>query len=386
MLTSSILNSVTFKDLDGGLPNRWNTLHENRKHGAFKIIPYCQQFNKDDVVYLQFTSDSDSDVTLTAYNPDAQTPDVQSVASSYEGDDNRYFFNFEVTLGAAYYDKKIWFVVTQDTDELRSEPIYCRDLTADLTKRLKKIQYYNLDRNVTDLSDYWVDWSVIDEMYFYVESVNVDPLDPDDVEILEGSQSKTIIASSLYAGEEFKTGGIPDYMEMKLKAASLLDVFLVNGIQYLRESANSERFGQSTSWVLSLNLTEKNTIGLNVDDLGIVLTEEGSEMPIVTKRNVAVTTAGWQVENPEGYMLHSIWIKHAGTSVPSSAQVKVGTTVGGDELLDVVQGTIAKTDPWKTFSKHYLKDADAAYNVYVSVIGTGAVMDIIMNFDTIETE
>jgi len=48
MLSSSILNMVTFKDLTSGTnPNKWNTLHENRKHGGFFVKPFCQVFNKD---------------------------------------------------------------------------------------------------------------------------------------------------------------------------------------------------------------------------------------------------------------------------------------------------------------------------------------------------
>ena len=108
-------------------------------------------------------------------------------------------------------------------------------------------------------------------------------------------------------------------------------------------------------------------------------------MAIITKRNTAVTTAGWQIENPGGYMLHSIFIKHASGSIPSSASVKVGTTIGGDELLDTVQGTALKTDNWKSYSRHYLNDPDSTSNIYVTVVGTGAIMDIIINFDTVET-
>ena len=386
MLTSSILNSVTFKNLDGGLPNKWNTLHLNRVQGDYKIIPYCQRFNLGDIIYLQFTSDSATVPVLKSYIPGFIYTIAGTLASSYIGADSRYFYNFAITLGASYHEKMIRFTCEQGSDLLTSEPIYCTDISEDLSNGiLKEIKYNNLDRNNSDLRDFWVDWSVIGNMYFYVECIDIELNDSDDVEILEGSQSNTIISSNLFAGNNLQTDGIPDYLDLKLKAASSLDVFLVNNIEYIKKKSNSDQFGDSTSYQTSLNLTGKNTIGLNVDDLGIILTVEGIDMAIITKRNTAVTTAGWQIENPGGYMLHSIFIKHASGSIPSSASVKVGTTIGGDELLDTVQGTALKTDNWKSYSRHYLNDPDSTSNIYVTVVGTGAIMDIIINFDTVET-
>ena len=52
MITSSVLNSITFKYLDGVNPNKLNTLHANRKQEAFKVIPYCQPFNIGEKIYL----------------------------------------------------------------------------------------------------------------------------------------------------------------------------------------------------------------------------------------------------------------------------------------------------------------------------------------------
>ena len=69
MLTSSVLNSVTFKDLTSGtFPNAWNTLHADRKQAGYAVYDYCQQFDKDDVIYLQFTSDSATVPDLKVYN------------------------------------------------------------------------------------------------------------------------------------------------------------------------------------------------------------------------------------------------------------------------------------------------------------------------------
>ena len=99
MISSSILNSVTFKNLSGSYPNQWNTLHSERKQGAFNVIPYCQPFNKDHTLYLQFTSEISTDVVLKSYHNNTQVESfTSSYASSYGTGDVRYFSNFVILL------------------------------------------------------------------------------------------------------------------------------------------------------------------------------------------------------------------------------------------------------------------------------------------------
>ena len=386
MITSSVLNSVTFKNLDGGFPNKWNTLHANRKQGGFNVLPYCQKFDKNDIIYLQFESDSDTVPEIDVYSPTFKETITGTLLSTYIGDDTRYFYGFEIELNSTYYYKRIYFVITQDTFDLTSEPIYCEDLSEQITNgSIKRIKYTNMDRGDSDLSNYFVDWSVTAYMYFYVEAVDINPNDSESTEIIEGVQSKDIAASSNYSGITLQTGGIPDYLVLKLKSASSLDYFEVNGIQYIKEdSVEISRFGNSTLHQCSLNLTEKNTIGLNVDDLGVIFTDSNIlPMAIIVKRNTGATGAGWAVENPDGYMLHSIFIKHADTSA-GDATVKMGITIDGDELIDEVMGEILLSDTnWKSFPAHYLKTPDASHNLYFSISGAGAVLDIIVNFDTV---
>lgn len=389
MITSSVLNSVTFKDLDGGMPNKWNTLHVNRNQGGFTVLPYCQKYNKNDIIYLQFESDSATLPELKIYYPDSTIETIAAtLLSSYFGDDTRYFYGFNITLNASFHNKKFYFVVNQGADSLTSEPVICEDLTEAIAKgTIRKVKYTNLDRGDSDLSNFFVDWSVTEFMYFYVEAVDIDPNDSENTEIIEGVQSKDIAASSNYSGIALQTGGIPDYLTLKLKAASSLDYFEINGIQYIKDgSVDILRFGNSTLHQCTLKLTEKNTIGLNVDDLGIQFIDQNTlPMAIIVKRNTGVNGAGWTVENPDGYMLHSVFIKHTDTSA-ADAVVKLGITIGGDELIDEVMGEILQAEYsvyWKSFPAHYLKTPDSAHNLYFTVTGAGTVLDIIVNFDTV---
>ncbi|MCK5610205.1 hypothetical protein KAR91_50495, partial [Candidatus Pacearchaeota archaeon] len=117
MLTSSDANSVTFKDLtSGNYPNKWNTLHNESKHAGFKVIDYWQKYPKDHSLKLQFTSDDATPPELKSFIPTLNETIAGTLVSSYVGVDSRYFFNFEITLGATYYDKNVYFTCTQDSD------------------------------------------------------------------------------------------------------------------------------------------------------------------------------------------------------------------------------------------------------------------------------
>jgi len=389
MLTSSVLNSITFKDLDGGLPNNENTLHENRKQAGFTIIPYCQKFDQDETIPLQFESDSAVVPVLKVYANKLFQQINGTPVSDYSGLVTRYFYNFDILLSSDYYDKKVRFTVEQGANLLTSEPIHYTDLAEDIANgSIRRLKYTNLDRNNSDLSDYWVDWSVRDFMQFYVESVDVNPVNAETSEVLTGSQSKVIVSASVYSGRTFQTGGVPDYMFLKIKAASILDYFEVNGLQYIKEGdVDGDQFGNSTSVQVSMDLTQKNARGLNVDNVGIEFIDQ-EEVPMdgIAKRNTGVTGAGWEVQNPEGYAPHRVHVKHALTSA-GDAVFKLGTTVAGDELIDEVQGNVPQSYVgWKSYPLHSLDDPDNATTDYFSVTGAGVVLDIIIKYELITPE
>lgn len=335
MFNNSAANSITFKNLDGGYPNKDNTLHADLKQAGFKTIPYWQKFPKDHVVYLQFVSDTSGDVTLKSFDPVLVDTIVESFASSYIGIDSRYYFNFEVTLGANYYDKNISFTATQGSDVLTSEPICVRDLSEDIAKGfIKYIRYTNLDRDESDLDDRSIDWSVIDNvgkyMDFFVEAVTRIPNDTDENEILQGSQSMTLISSVYYSGDVFQTGAIPPYLFTKLGVISSLDIFTIAGIQYLKpDKIDPEIFGGSTSVQASMNLTQKLAIGINVDNLGI---ENTDTMEWHKEYSNDAVVATFDIEEPEGYVVSNILVQHAVTSIPAQTIVKVGYSIAGDEI------------------------------------------------------
>jgi hypothetical protein len=288
MITSSILNSITFKlvPTSNTYPTMWNTLHANRRQGNARVIPYYQKFQKSHVVYLQFESDSAEDIVLKSYcGTDEIESITESYATSYGTSDIRYYTNFAVTLDADYSDKVIFFTATQGYNVLTSEPILTAELTDLLARGLiKYVKYTNVERIESDVPGVFVDWFALEStgnyMDFFVEAMDSEPNDTDENEVLEGSQSKTILSASYYSGRVLKTGPIPDYLATRLGMCSSLDVFTVNGLQYIKAGEiEQSSFGGSTSYQCSLKLTQKNAIGINVDSIGV---SSGSIAPPVT--------------------------------------------------------------------------------------------------------
>jgi len=274
MIASSVLNSITFKNLTGIYPNTWNTLHNSRIQGQNKIIPYFQKFQKDHMVYLQFISDDTALTTLTSYCNNVQIETITNSYSSHYGTtDNRYFTNFVIVLDSAYYDKIINFKAVQGLNTLFSEPIRVIDLTSDISKGIiKYIKYTNIDRIESDLDDRFIDWSIVDNngnfMDLFIDAQDFELNDTDENEVLEGSQSMTILSSVYYAGRVLKTSGIPDFMVAKLGIISSLDVFMVNDIQYIKKGEiEKNNYGGSTLYQASIKMIQKNAIGINVDNL-----------------------------------------------------------------------------------------------------------------------
>jgi len=301
MIASSILNSITFKNLAGLFPNAWNRLHIDTIQGNNKVIPYAQKFQKDHTVYLQFISDNDVNIELTSYSDNAIIETIsKNFDSSYGASNIRYFTNFIIELRSDYYDKEVSFKAIQGGVILQSEPIFTTDLTNDINKGIiKYLKYTNLDRIESDLDDRFIDWSIIQNdghyMDMFINAVDFEMNDTDENEVLEGSQSMTILSSSYYSGRVLKTGGIPTYLASKLGVMSSLDVFIVNGIQYIKKGeAEQSQLGSSTSVQTSLKLIQKNAVGINVDNLKssevvIVSPPAGTQMYIGSVTDGAIT-------------------------------------------------------------------------------------------------
>jgi hypothetical protein len=300
------------------------------------------------------------------------------------GDDTRYYFSFSVELGADYYDKDVYFTVVQGTVTLTSEPIYASNIAMELANgEIKKIKYTNLDRNYSlGLNDAFIYWDDLQStgsyLQFYVEAQDKDLSDSDEIEILEGSQSKDVISSQLFAGQELKTGLIPDYMVRRLEACSSLDIFTVNDVQFIKEGAiESTIAGNSTSFQSTIKMTQKNVLAINIDDLGI--TDYNANVMEETKVFLDKST-DFDLERPEGWAVHFITVQHAATS-SGDATIIAGWTNGGTDIIDSIMGNIPVSDKKpKSFTAHLEDDMAASGRLYIGITGVGVKLNVNVNF------
>jgi len=388
MLVSPADSALTFKDLTGNYPTESNTLHANIKQAGFTSKGYCQKANNGETIPFQLISDVATAVSLRIYEDGTLLATVAgTLINTIVGVVTRTYWNFSVDM-TPYNGKVVWMTATQGADVITSEPIKISDLTEDIAKgRIKRVDYNNQDRSNADLSGFFIDWSNIASMFFYIEAQDREIFLTDENEVLRGSQSDTLISATNYTGIILKTGPVPKYMVKRLMTVTSLDTFTVNDIRYIKgDAVDSELFGGSTLFQVTVELTEKNAIGLNVDDLGIETGSSDMDDAIVTVREDAVTGAGVQATRPAEYMLHTVWLQHATTSAAASATVKCGTTVGGDDIFDTTEGTIDKATyvqggVFLEIPRHKLRNIDNAETLYFTVVGAGAVLRIVINFD-----
>ena len=99
------------------------------------------------------------------------------------------------------------------------------------------------------LKGYWILWDDMPDnaLFFYVDGQTRDINNSTEIEKLESSQSDVLVSTKLKAGVKLSLDGLPRYMCIKLNAASLVDYFSINEIEYVRDGdADFENFGGST--------------------------------------------------------------------------------------------------------------------------------------------
>jgi hypothetical protein len=377
-MTSGICNTLSVIYVDStGLPNDENTLHEDLKEAGKYVIPYCQKVRYNENVVHQVVSSVASIPTCLAKHGGITLVTLTgSLVNTVVGDEGtRYYFNYTFTANNTYYQKKCHLEFTQGTEVMKTEPFWTDNLDEDIANgRIKKIEYTNFDRINGDLKDYTIDWNSLmttdKVLSFYIESSVLKVMNSDEREILEESNNKDIISASLFKGFEFTTGGIPQHMVIKLQAASNLDFFAINGIEFIKSGEFSpEPFGNSTSFQVSGKVEKKNNIGINVDNTNFEITMSGI-VYTYADQYLNVTT-GFSVAPPAGYDLHYITAKHSVTSSGNTATIKAGTTNGGEDIIASTDGEIDQIIKSFSFAQHFHPTG-----LFIGISGASVKLDI----------
>lgn len=369
MIISS-LNSIRFAKVDSNYRNFGNTLLSNEKFYNDEIFEYCQRFlTTDTAVKVQIKSSSATTPTATLTKADKSTValTVAQVSAYDQNNDtvNDLFF-FEFTVNMSSYTTESYITVVQD-ETWRSEP-FKADATL-LTElqdgETQLIEYYNDDNAFS------VDFSSGITFKTYVEAIVKDYEAGGEASIYDNQDEITKLKETATRMFTFKTLYIPRYVAELLRLASACDNFTINGVAYVREDMPEITPVEGCNLVeVSMKLIDKEYIGVNTHDIGFDVDTPANESNIMIQSELNAS-GSVTFEVPAGYMVHTLraqWV--SGTAVV----VKLGTTVGGDEL--VYPTTISNTITQVTAAIHGDINRDSDADIYVTVTGGVANIDL----------
>jgi len=365
------LNSIRFKKVDSSYPNFNNTLLENELFYNDKIENYCQRFLATDTITVQIRSTSDTVPTVTLYENDYTIHSLTAtLKSSYDSNDDGtndlFFFEFEIDMSS--YDSRNYIEVVQGTDNYISEPF---EASSELLYELQNGKALMLEYSNED-NAFGIDFSTDITFKLYVESILKDYEFGGDSSVYDNQDELTKLKETAVRLLNFRTLHIPRYLSEIIRLASSCDYFVVNGVSYVREDLPEVEPVDGNNLVeYTMVLNDKEYLGVNSHDIGFdcdTVTTTGGEIMIQTEENASGSVS---FSVPAGYQVHTIraqWVSGA------SVEVKLGTSIGGNELVYPFNVTETITDV--TAAIHRDLDRDSSTTIYATVSNGVANLDL----------
>jgi hypothetical protein len=364
-------NSMRFRKVNSDLPNFDNTLTANEKFYNDKIETYLQRWNTSDVVTVQIKSDSATVPTIVVTSDDNSTSSIVCIGNTYKSrydtnggtTYNLWFFEFQVVM--SFYQVETFVTVTQGTDIYKSEPfIGDIEIDSELSNgETLKLEYANND------NAFQIDFSTLITFTLYIKAIIKDYETGGDISVYDNQDEIEKLKETAKRIFSFKTLHIPRYLAETLKIASSMDNLVINDVAFVREDQPDISPVDGNNFVeYSMNVSDKEYLGLNTHDIGfdVDLIIGGEEMIILSKDDA---TGAETFEVEAGYLVHTLranWVSG------STVLVKLGTTVGGDEL--VYEFPMSASILNITVAIHGDINRAANANIYLTV--TGGVVDV----------
>lgn len=369
MIISS-LNSIRFAKVDSNYRNFGNTLLSDEKFYNDEIFEYCQRFlTTDTAVKVQIKSNSSAVPTATLTKADKSTvaltvTQVSAYDQNNDSINDLFFFEFVVNMSA--YTTESFITVVQD-ETWKSEPFKgdANLLTELQDGESQQIEYYNDDNAFS------IDFSSGITFKTYVEAIVKDYEAGGEASIYDNQDEITKLKETATRMFTLKTLYVPRYVAEQLRLASACDNFIINGVSYIREDMPDISPVDGCNLVeVSMKLIDKEYIGVNTHDIGFDVDIPANEANImIQSEENASGSVSFVV--PAGYLVHTLraqWV--SGTTV----EVKLGTTVSGNELLYGQNITSVITQ--FTASIHSDIDRDSDATIYATISGGVANIDI----------
>ena len=364
-------NSIRFREVNSDLSGFDNTLLADEKFYNDKIETYCQRWQTTDTETVIVKSDTATVPTVTVTNEDNSTSVITaSPLSSYDQDadsvDDLFFFSFSVVFSS--YLTESFITVVQDGTTYKSEPFKGdSDLTTELSNGdVLKIEYTNED------NAFQIDFSKKVVYTIYVAAIAKDYDFGGEQSIYDNQDEIEKLKESVQRLLSFRTLNIPRYLAETLKLASSMDSFVVNDIAFVRTEQPELTIIEGSNLVdFSMLLTDKEYLGVNSHDIGFDCdTITGGDGVSNLKEDNASGSVTFAI--PAGRQIHTLRAQW----VSGTVSVKLGTTIGGDELVYPFNISTTFTDTTVAIHGDISRDSDAS--VYATVTGGVANLDLML--------
>jgi hypothetical protein len=362
----SVANPVRFVCLNGQLQSFDNTLFSDEVHYGGVSKCFDQQFLTGETVNIQVKADTAATLTMERYFDDGTmdtiSPSETTVYTDYQTID------FSISLSTA--SRSYFYVYNNDSSSVwQSEWVSVED---ELTDYLK-LEWFNLDPADTENGNFNFDYSTTSASsyvnYMYIPA-SLSDYKPGGKSTLFDNQNEMVkVKENIFRKLTLKTDLIPAYLAEKIIVAQSHDVFSVNEVVYVCEQQPQiDKQAQTNLVVLTAELTQQSVLGLNTDDIGFDV-DNGNSDSMIENKTVEGATASGSFAVSAGFTIQQVVAKKNSGTNPS---LKLGTTVGGDEIMPE---TVLTTTPISD-NLVYTPSTSATWTIYYTLGGTSPNIDL----------
>jgi len=381
----SIASSIRFRKNDGLLPSFDNVMFQDQEFIKVAKYPFYHTVYATDLAVkiqaeLELTQSMEMQYAecVGFYSGKALFGEYQSMTGETTVFTGAYYLYREISIDfSAFTESLVKFraVITEGetiVETWESEPVEI--LTAAEIAlngwRYLQIEAFNLENknhvyytNPTEADRLSHLWRVKGHLRKYKPS--------GETSVFDNQNEVVKVADELKRVMTLETEPIPAYLAEQLALAMSLDKFYINEVEYVAEGKPEFDLGGGPVASLTVQLTQRDVIGLNAHDTGYDCDSiTGTDM-IVLQELAASGQKSFSIT--DDYMVLTI----TGERVAGSPTIIAGTTPGGSDLLSsmvlsssyTVEVALVPTD----------KASITGGVLYVTVSGSGATANIYVN-------
>lgn len=361
----SLASSIKFRKQDGLSSSFDNTYHNDFTRRGGWAHRYNQKFYATDTDIVIQAKVIGGYTVEFYYSQDGWKPWTAMASATLKTDGTDYDY-YEQAVDFSYYssyDCVQFKMLVLDGATVKetwiSEP--CEVVAED--SGLIKSEFYNID------NAFEVDYSTDIVHRIRVEGQLSEYKSAGESTVFDNQNEVTKIREEVKRMLSFKTDPIPWYLAEMLIVACAHDEFFINDVAFVAENKPEWEGNASNMGTLTMNLTQREVIGLNTHDIGYDCDSTTNSDTMVLQEIDLSGQKSFTV--PDGYLIAHI----TGHRTAGDPVVIAGTTPGGtDVLLGMSLNNTDNKYETAIIGREIATSGDAT--LYVDVSGAGATASI----------